>query len=271
LRMESPNKINMYITDASVPKRIKTGNWDDSFFIKTNKKIDDLRAISYMKVKVKLEAIPTATMGDLNVNGQQFTGSINENFIDGEFIISHKKYNGKESPGFPFDKGKYDISKTYLENEQGIESDDTELIALAQKITKGSDDLWEASCKISRWIADNIEGSILDGSAKDTYDQRSGLCGAQSKLMAALCRAAGIPARVVWGCMYTKEMDGSFGHHAWNEVFMGDAGWIPIDVTVHETDYIDSGHIRLGILKSPQTIINYEEIEILDFKLNPSD
>jgi len=271
LKMESPNKICMYITDSLVPKRIKTGNWDNSFFIKTNEEIHDLRAISYMKAKVKLEAIPKSTMEDLNVSGQQFTGDINENFIQGEFIISHKRYNGKNSTEFPFDKGKYEISETYLENEDGIESDDPELIAIAQKITKGSHDLWQASCKISRWVADNIEGSILDGSAKKTYEERSGLCGAQSKLMAALCRATGIPARVVWGCMYTREMDGSFGHHAWNEVFVGDAGWIPIDVTIHETDYIDSGHIRLGGLKTPQTIINFEEIEILDYKLNSND
>jgi hypothetical protein len=267
LKMDSPNKVSMYLTDSSIAKRIKTGNWDDSFFIKTNLKIHDLRAISYMKAKVKLEAMPQSTMVDLNVTGQQFTGSINENLIDGEFIIAHKKYNGKNSPAFPFDKEKYDISEVYLESEYNIESDDGELIAVAQKITKGSNNLWDASCRISNWVADNIDGSILDGSAKDTYEQKSGLCGAQSKLMSALCRAAGIPSRVAWGCMYTREMEGSFGHHAWNEVFMGEAGWIPIDVTANETDYVDSGHIRLGILKTPQTVINYDEIEIVDYNL----
>ena len=148
-----------------------------------------------------------------------------------------------------------------------IRWDDTELVALAQKLTKGSGNLWEASCKISKWVAENIEGSILDGSAKETFIERRGLCGAQSKLMAALCRAAGIPARVVWGCMYTPEMNGSFGHHAWNEVYMGSDGWIPVDVTIHETEYADSGHIRLGVLKTSQTRINYEEINILDYKL----
>jgi transglutaminase-like putative cysteine protease len=269
LKMESSNKINMYLTDPSVTKKIKTGNWDTSFFIKTNEKINDFRAISYIKTRVKLEAIPNPAMEDLNYTGQKFTGSINENSIDGEFIISHNKYNGKSSPGFPFDKTKYDISNDYLDSNNNIESDDPELIDLAQKITKESVNLWEASCRISNWVADNIEGSILDGSAKETYEQKSGLCGAQSKLMAALCRAAGIPARVVWGCMYTQEYDGSFGHHAWNEVFMGEAGWIAVDVSTHEPDFIDSGHIRLGVLKTPQTIINYEEIDILDYKLFP--
>jgi len=271
LQMELPQKIKMYLTDASVPKKIKTGNLDDNFFIKTNKNIKDIRSISYMKATVKLATTPSARMEDLRVPGQKFSGTINDKAIDGEFIIQHKRYKGKDSPSFPFDPDEYVFEDIFVEAEENIESDDPELEALAKKITEGSENLWDASCRISRWVATNIKGSILDGSAKETYDTRSGLCGAQSRLMAALCRAAGIPARVVWGCMYTREYDGSFGHHGWNEVYMGDAGWIPIDVTIHETDYIDSGHIRLGVLKSPQTIIDYEEMEILDYTLYPGD
>lgn len=268
LKTESPNKLTMYVTDSSVPGRIKTGSWDHLFFIKTDTKIHDFRKISFMKAKVKLEAIPESTMEDLDVNGQQFKGSINAKTIDGEFTVSHVKYYGKNAPEFPFNKEQYEIKDLYLECEDQIESNDNELKALAQKLTEGSSNSWEATRKISNWVAINIDGGIVDGSAKDTYTQGRGLCGAQSKLMAALCRAAGIPARVVWGCMYTPEMNGSFGHHAWNEVFMGKDGWIPVDVTIHETDYVDSGHIRLGILKTPQTTINYEEIKILNYQIN---
>ncbi|GAI22048.1 unnamed protein product [marine sediment metagenome] len=46
---------------------------------------------------------------------------------------------------------------------------------------------------------------------------------------------------------------------------MGAEGWIPIDVTIHETNYIDSGHIRLGILKTKVTVINFKEMTILDY------
>ena len=266
LKMESPQQIRMYLTDASVPNRIKTGNWDDLFFVKTNKKIDDIRSISYMKVRVKLEATPSVSMDDLNVSGQQFSGTVNENAINGEFIISHKKYNGDNSPEFPFDQDKYEFSDSYLKPELTIEANDHDITALAKKITYGSETLWEACCKLSSWVAENIDGSILDGSAKETYESKSGLCGAQSRLLAALCRAAGIPARVVWGCLYTREMGGSFGHHGWNEVFMGKAGWIPIDVTIHETDYLDSGHFRLGVLHTAKTVIKYEEANILDYR-----
>jgi transglutaminase-like putative cysteine protease len=86
--------------------------------------------------------------------------------------------------------------------------------------------------------------------------------------MAAFCRAVGIPSRVVRGCLYTPEYGGSFGSHGWNEIYMGkEAGWIPIDVTIHEQDYVDSGHIRLGIVNTTTTVINYNEITVLDYTL----
>ena len=269
LQMENPQKIKIYVTDAGVPKRISTGNWDFNFFVKTNENISNIRAISYMKSNVKLKGTPASSEEDLNVPGQKFTGSINENAIDGEFIVKHMRYDGKNAPVFPFEAGNFDFDNIFMTAGESIESDDPEIKALAEKLTEGSENSWEACRRISSWAVNNIDGSILDGSAKETLESRSGLCGAQSKLMAALCRASGIPARVVWGVMYTREYDGSFGHHAWTEVFMGDAGWIPVDVTIHETDYVDSGHIRLGVLKTERTVIEFEEIEILDYKTDP--
>lgn len=52
---------------------------------------------------------------------------------------------------------------------------------------------------------------------------------------------------------------------------MGEAGWIPVDVTIHETDYADSGHIRFGVLNTRQTQINNWKMEILKFKAGNSE
>ena len=93
------------------------------------------------------------------------------------------------------------------------ESDHPELVSLSLKITEGSSDSWVASRRLSTWVADNIDGSVYGGSAYDTFKRGNGACGFRSLLLAALCRAAGIPARVVWGCLYTPEYGGSFGHH----------------------------------------------------------
>lgn len=162
-------------------------------------------------------------------------------------------------PELPANQGKY------LLPEEHIQSDDPEIVELAKRLTEGSEDFWEAACLLSRWVADSIGGSINGGSALETLQRRDGACGSQSMLLAALCRASGIPARVVWGCVYTPEYGGSFGHHGWNEIYVGEAGWIPVDATLHEPDFLDSGHIRLGILKTSATVINFREMEILDY------
>jgi hypothetical protein len=86
-------------------------------------------------------------------------------------------------------------------------------------------------------------------------------------LLAAFCRSVGIPARVIWGCMYTPNAGGSFGQHGWNEIYMGDAGWIPVDATALQTDYVDSGHIRMGEMESMTISFNPHEMEILDYRV----
>ena len=136
----------------------------------------------------------------------------------------------------------------------------------AREITKGSRDSWEAARRVSQWVADNIKGAIPGGgTARGVYDTRSGECGGYGFLTAAFCRAVGIPARVVWGCLYSPWGGGVFAQHGWNEIYMGEAEWIPVDSTLHETDYVDSGHIRIGVHQS--TALNARKIEILDYRV----
>jgi hypothetical protein len=71
--------------------------------------------------------------------------------------------------------------------------------------------------------------------------------------------------------MYVPNKGGGFGQHGWNEIYMGEAGWVPIDATAMEIDFLDSGHIRIGELQSTQTSFNGKELEILDYKLASSD
>jgi hypothetical protein len=263
LKFVSSNHITMYLTDASVKERLQAGRWDDIFFVKTNKSIKNIRGISYMKVKAELKPVPQTSRDELNVPGQQFTGSITDGFVKGVFEIEHGKYDGSGAPPFPPTTFQDESIKKYLNPEETIESDDPVLINKALEITAGSKDSWEAAYRLNLWMAENIAGAVIDGSARKTYDAGKGLCGGKSKLQAAFCRAVGIPARVVWGCLYTPKWGGSFGHHAWNEVYMGKAGWIPVDVTIGEHDYVDSSHIRIGVLKTLQTVINFKKIEIL--------
>jgi hypothetical protein len=268
LKASLPNGRNLYLTDRSVVDKIKMVDMNEAIFAKVNVPIADFQAISYMKVKAKIE--PTGlwiTQEGLNVPGQRFTGSIKDNLIEGVFEIEHERYDGSDAPPFPADFGKDKSLKKYLEPEEMIESEDPVLIKKAREITKGSKDSWEAACRLSKWVADNISYAIPGGgTARKTYDIKAGECGAHSLLLAAFCRAVGIPARVVWGCMYTPNYGGSFGQHGWSEIYMGKAGWIPVDSTAFETDYVDSGHIRLGIYQYLTTALNAKNMEVLDYK-----
>jgi len=268
LKAVSPNNRISYRTDSSVAEKIKMVKLDDDILTKANESIADIKAISYMKVKATIE--PTGlwvTPESLNVPGQSFSGTVKDNLIEGIFEIEHKRYDGSDAPAFPADFGGDESLKEYLEPEGLIESDDPVLIKEAQEITKGSKNSWEAACRLSEWVAENIAYAIPGGiTARKTYDTRSGECGAHSLLHTAFCRAVGIPARVVWGCMYTPNYGGSFGQHGWSEIYMGKVGWIPVDTTAFEIDYADSGHIRLGVFQSMTTAFNAKEMEILDYK-----
>ena len=266
LKTESQNNMRMYLTDLSVVSRSRKGSWDDVLFIRTNKSIENIRAITLMRVEASLEVIPESSLDDLNVTGQLFEGELADNWINGVFEVEHKRYYGKDSPSLDYYKEIGEELDVYMVPEEMIESGDPEIMDIAREVADGQDNAWEAAKKLSEWVAENIDGSIYGGSAKETLERGNGACGSQSLLMAALCRAAGIPARVVWGCMYTPVDGGSFGHHGWNELYMGEAGWIPVDVTSHETDYVDSGHIRLGVLKTKVTVINFKAMEILNYR-----
>jgi len=273
LKAMHPNDRMSYLSDASVVRKIEIAVLDEAILSKTNVAIADVQGITYMKVRASIE--PTGlwiTPESLNVPGQSFTGKVEENLVEGVFEIEHKRYDGSGAPPFPPDFSPDESLAEYLEPANFIESNDEVLIEKARELTEGSSDSWEAACRLSEWVAENISYSIPGGvTARKTYDMRAGECGAHSMLLAAFCRAVGIPARVVWGCMYVPNAGGSFGQHGWSEMYMGDAGWITVDATAMETDYVDSGHIRVGELRSAATALNPGEMEILDYRVGTGE
>lgn len=252
-------------SDASVKKKIQTVDFDDVIFAKVNKVIANVPEITYMKVEAKIKSEGTwITEESLNFPGQIFTGTVEDNLADGIFEIEPIHYDGSNAPAFPYDYMVADSLQKHLEPESLIESDHPDIIQEANEITKGAKDSWEAAVRLTKWVSDNIQGAIPGGtSAINTYKTRLGECGSHSRLLAAFCRAVGIPARLSIGCMYTTYYQGSFGQHAWTEVFMGDAGWVAVDATAEEIDYVDAGHIRLGELNSFMPL----EMKILEYRI----
>lgn len=262
--------IRSFLSDRKIMNHLEFSNLDDILFYPVHELIPDFRKLDYMKVEmVANSAGESLSSGDLNYRGQSFEGMVNDNVIDGIFEIRRIMYDGTDAPGFPYDYPVDSILKPYLEPGFLIESDYPEIRSKAREIL-GSDteNSWEAVQRLSRWVGTEIRGAIPGGgSALGTLQQREAECGGHSRLLAAFCRSLGIPARLAIGCMYVPDNGGFFGQHAWTEVFMGEAGWIAVDATIKEYDYIDAGHIRLGENAS----FHPQEIKILEYKTDSTN
>jgi len=270
VQTRQPGNRRTYLTDRAVVRAVLEagGRIDLDWLVlfKTNVSIQKVREISHMKIKAALRPqglrlSPEALRGP----GQRFEGTVKDNLVEGVFEIEHRRYDGRNAPPFPPDVGDDPALREYLRPDIYIQSDDRVIREKAREITSGARDSWDAMCRLSRWVATEIKGAIPGGiTARGPYDQRAGECGGHSFLLAAFGRSVGIPVRAVWGLMYLPRDGGVFGRHAWNEVYMGEAGWIPIDATFAEADYVDSGHLRLGVIQSLSNEIDVKRIEILE-------
>ncbi|MFC1799826.1 transglutaminase family protein [Candidatus Eisenbacteria bacterium] len=273
LKSKLPNGRETYRSGESIKKRIRTVSVDETLLAPVDVLIADIHSITYMTIRARIEPIGLqVSVEGLNVPGQTFTGTVENNVIDGIFEIEHPRYSGADAPPFPPDFSDDPAAADYLGGGIFMECEDPVLVEKAHELTEGSANCWEAAVRLSEWVSENIGYAIPGGGTpRKTYDIRAGECGAHSFLLATFCRTVGIPARVVWGCMYVPNQGGSFGQHAWNEIYMGEAGWIPVDATVTQARYLDSGHIRFGEYQSLTTSFNPHEMEILDYKLSTGD
>lgn len=102
---------------------------------------------------------------------------------------------------------------------------------------------WRAAKQLERWVHRHIRAKHLGvgfASAREVLDRREGDCTEHAVLLAALLRAAGIPARAAVGLMYWH---GVFGYHMWTEVHVG--GWRSLDATI-AGPFVDATHITLS-------------------------
>ena len=123
-----------------------------------------------------------------------------------------------------------------LKSTTYVQSDNEEIIALARKATAGAKTAAEAAKRIEAFVDDYIaEKSLSVGyaSAVEVARSKQGDCSEHAVLTAAMCRASGIPARVVTGFVGVESiMDKSnvFGAHAWTESYVS-GKWIGLDAT----------------------------------------
>jgi hypothetical protein len=133
-----------------------------------------------------------------------------------------------------------------LASSNFIQSDDSQIATLAARVAPSETDPWKLACALEKFVDETIQLKSFSqafATAAEVCRSLEGDCTEHAVLMAALCRARKIPARVAFGLVYYPPEKG-FAYHMWNEVWIADR-WVPMDATLG-LGGIGADHIKLG-------------------------
>jgi len=168
---------------------------------------------------------------------------------EGSVIVTVRPAQAAAGVKFPY-KGSEAGVLEVLKPTQYLQSDNKEVMALACKAVGETKDAAQAVHKIGNFVNEYISEKNLSigyASAVEVAGSREGDCTEHAVLTAAMCRAVGIPARVVCGLVYVEDFDGRksvFGGHAWAEAYVG-GKWIGLDATRAPNGF-GAGHITMA-------------------------
>lgn len=165
------------------------------------------------------------------------------------FLVTIRPVSSSAGVPFPCDSTEPDILEA-LKPTEYLQSDDPKIVDMAKNAVASATDAGRAVKQIEAFVKGYIKTrdfSVGYASAREVAESRQGDCSEHAVLTAAMCRAVGIPARVVSGLVYTENLAGQnsvFGGHAWTEVYIGGT-WIGLDATRSPQGY-GPGHIALS-------------------------
>lgn len=254
--MENPAR-NMFLRPASpeIAAKLLSKPEPPIPFVPVETKIPNRYGLTYIELDALLECPDVQSAGQLDTDSQDFEGTVEKGRIEGVFRIRSSQYQGVGAPDF------------YSQSEEDAEDGDDAFRGAAEEATKGLRNRWHAAHAIGAWVRRNISYQPAGeaDALRALQQMRAGAAG-MARLYVALCRSVGIPARTVVGGIYmATDEGGGFAEHFWSEVSMGDAGWIPMDVTAGELGRLDAGHIRLG----EGGRFHPEKIAVLDYIPKP--
>jgi hypothetical protein len=140
----------------------------------------------------------------------------------------HKDYRGLEKDQFPFIQDPQAVfPKQLLGNSPGIKCDSIAVRTIVGDAKISSSHPWDVAKKFQQWVWDHIEG--VPGkytSVEAAIENRRGDCEERATVFVACCRAANIPARLVW-----------VPGHTWAEIGLHDHEKRPHWIPVHTAAY----------------------------------
>lgn len=222
----------------------------------------DLLATSIIKTDTKIKSSETVRSATYQLSSADLTlkdvipDDIRQQLVpaaDGKTgtlaITTQDRQSGPEGPE--------KVADEYMAASALVNADDTRIQDVTRTATRGINDPWEKVVAINNWVSRNLRRKNFEvafAPASTVVRTLSGDCTEHSVLLAAMCRAAGIPARTAVGLVYVDSL-GGFGFHMWNEVYVN-RRWVAVDATFRQSE-VDATHIKLGD-SSLSTVAPYE-------------
>lgn len=230
---------------------------DKNFAMQKDEVIDFLEKLSVASPVqlANLNTVESITYDLKPVNGQTLTLPASshqsvEKTDNGTCRLTVQRLKAAEGVPFPY-TGTDEAILEALKPTDNLQCDDKAVIDLARHAVTGTEDATVAAKQIESFVAGFIQKKDLSvgyASAAEVAQNRQGDCSEHAVLTAAMCRAVGIPARVVCGVVYADSFANQksiFGGHMWAEAFIGNQ-WIGLDATRAEQGGFSPGHIALA-------------------------
>ncbi|HTN75136.1 MAG TPA: transglutaminase-like domain-containing protein, partial [Pirellulaceae bacterium] len=139
-----------------------------------------------------------------------------------------KEFHNYQEAQFPTQqKVPRDFTKVYLNDSPGIQTRDKTVKALATSLAQSGAHPWQQAKLFHQWVWENIKGR--PGAYTNVLvalRDKQGDCEERAAVFVALCRASGIPARIVW-----------VPNHNWAEFWLhdeqGQGHWIPAHTSAY--------------------------------------
>jgi predicted transglutaminase-like cysteine proteinase len=137
-------------------------------------------------------------------------------------------------------------SAEFLESCHYITSADARVKELARRAVGDEKDPWRKALRIERWVHQNMKSRNDQGlaTAAEVARTLAGDCTEYAMLMAAMCRAEGVPSRTAIGLIYADVPAGPvMAFHMWTEV-LTQGQWIGLDATLGK-GFVGASHLKI--------------------------
>jgi transglutaminase-like putative cysteine protease len=148
----------------------------------------------------------------------------------------------------------YNDIPTYLSPTLYVQSHDPQIQKVARMLSEHTSDPWQNAKRMEQWVYDHISKktrTVGFASAAEVLRTSEGDCTEHSVLLAALCRAANLPARGVIGLVYDDRAD-RFVEHMWTEIHLDE--WYSLDAS-NPAKFVDATHIPLATSTLDETVL----------------